>query len=93
MIERHPILDFISHAVLILGVVVVFFPIYVTFIGSTQTAEQIMSSNPISLLPGNNIVESYRFALFGGKTGAGATVAPALPKLGISLVSALYIVI
>ena len=93
MIERHPILDFISHAVLILGVVIVFFPIYVTFIGSTQTAEQIMSSNPISLLPGNNIVESYRFALFGGKTEAGATVAPALPMMGISLVSALIIAI
>ncbi len=34
MIQRNPILDFISHAILILGVVVVFFPIYVTFIGS-----------------------------------------------------------
>jgi len=93
MIERHPILDFVSHAILILGVVIVFFPIYVTFIGSTQTAEQILSSNPISLLPGSNIVESYRFALFGGKTEAGATVAPALPMMGISLASALIIAI
>jgi sn-glycerol 3-phosphate transport system permease protein len=93
MIQRNPILDFISHAILILGVVIVFFPIYVTFIGSTQTAEQILSSNPISLLPGNNIVESYRFALFGGKTEAGASVAPALPMMGISLVSALIIAI
>ena len=93
MIERNPILDFISHAILILGVVIVFFPIYVTFIGSTQTAEQILSSNPISLLPGSNIVESYRFALFGGKTEAGATVAPALPMMGISLASALIIAI
>ena len=93
MIQRTPILDFISHAILVLGVVVVFFPIYVTFIGSTQTAEQILSSNPISLLPGTNIVESYRFALFGGKTEAGATVAPALPMMGISLASALIIAI
>ncbi len=93
MIQRNPILDFISHAILILGVVIVFFPIYVTFIGSTQTAEQILSSNPISLLPGNNIVESYRFALFGGKTEAGASVAPALPMMGISLASALIIAI
>ena len=76
MIQRNPILDFLSHLILILGVVVVFFPIYVTFIGSTQTAEQIMTSNPISLLPGSNVVESYRFALFGGKTEAGASVAP-----------------
>ena len=93
MIQRNPILDFISHAILILGVIVVFFPIYVTFVGSTQTAAQILSSNPISLIPGSNFLESYRFALFGGKTEAGATVAPALPMMGISLASALIIAI
>lgn len=93
MVQRNPVLDFVSHLVLILGVVIVFFPIYVTFIGSTQTAQQISSSNPISLIPGDNIVESYRFALFGGKTEAGASVAPALPMMGISLASALIIAI
>lgn len=93
MIQRTPILNFFTHLILVLGVVIVFFPIYVTFIGSTQTAEQIMTSNPISLLPGNNIVESYRFALFGGKTEAGASVSPALPMMGISLASALIIAI
>ncbi|WP_048439040.1 sn-glycerol-3-phosphate ABC transporter permease UgpE [Caenimonas sp. SL110] len=93
MVQRTPILDFFTHLILAIGVVVVFFPIYVTFIGSTQTAQQISTANPISLLPGTNIVESYRFALFGGKTEAGATVAPALPMMGISLVSALIIAI
>jgi len=93
MVQRNPVLDFFSHLILIVGVGVVFFPIYVTFIGSTQTAQQISSANPISLLPGSNIVESYRFALFGGKTQAGATVAPALPMMGISLASALIIAI
>lgn len=93
MVQRNPVLDFFSHLILILGVAIVFFPIYVTFIGSTQTAQQISSSNPISLIPGDNIVESYRFALFGGKTEAGATVAPALPMMGISLASALIIAI
>ena len=33
MIQRNPILDFLSHLILIIGVIVVFFPIYVTFIG------------------------------------------------------------
>jgi len=93
MIQRTPILNFFSHLILILGVVILVFPIYVTFIGSTQTAEQIMTSNPISLLPGNNFLESYRFALFGGKTEAGASVSPALPMMGISLASALIIAI
>ncbi|MDB5861811.1 MAG: glycerol-3-phosphate transporter [Ramlibacter sp.] len=91
MVQRTPILNFLSHLILVIGVLVVFFPIYVTFIGSTQTAQQITSSNPISLLPGNNFLESYRFALFGGKTEAGATVAPALPMMLISLGSALII--
>jgi sn-glycerol 3-phosphate transport system permease protein len=91
MVQRTPILNFFSHLILVIGVIVVFFPIYVTFIGSTQTAQQISSSNPISLLPGSNIVESYRFALFGGKTEAGASVAPALPMMGISLAMALII--
>ncbi|MBI2772091.1 MAG: sn-glycerol-3-phosphate ABC transporter permease UgpE [Burkholderiales bacterium] len=91
MIQRNPVLDFFSHLILILGVIVVFFPIYVTFIGSTQTAQQILTSNPISLLPGNNFIESYRFALFGGKTEAGATIGAAAPMMMISLASALII--
>jgi sn-glycerol 3-phosphate transport system permease protein len=93
MVQRTPILDFFTHLILAIGVVVVFFPIYVTFIGSTQTAQQISTSNPISLIPGTNMLESYRFALLGGKTEAGATVAPALPMMGISLASALIIAI
>ncbi len=91
MIERRPFLTFIAHVTLIIGVLIVFFPIYVTFIGSTQTAQQIASSNPISLLPGGHMLESYRLALFGGKTEAGSSIAPALPMMGISLASALII--
>ncbi|MDP3139113.1 MAG: glycerol-3-phosphate transporter, partial [Burkholderiaceae bacterium] len=71
MIERRPLLDFFSHLLLVVGVLIVFFPIYVTFIGSTQTAQQISTSNPLSLMPGSNFIESYRLALFGGKTDAG----------------------
>ena len=29
MIERRPVLDFLSHVVLVLGVLIVFFPLYV----------------------------------------------------------------
>ncbi|WP_341912032.1 sn-glycerol-3-phosphate ABC transporter permease UgpE [Polaromonas sp. YR568] len=93
MVQKNPVLDFFSHLILIIGVVVVFFPIYVTFIGSTQTATQIMTSNPISLLPGSNFLESYRLALFGGKTEAGASIGAAGPMMLISLSSALIIAI
>jgi sn-glycerol 3-phosphate transport system permease protein len=67
MVERRPVLDFVSHAVLILGVAVVAFPVYIAIVMSTQTADQIAGSNPLSLVPGGNIVESYRLALMGGK--------------------------
>lgn len=93
MIQRNPILDFVSHLILGIGVLVVIFPVFITFIGSTQTAEQITASNPISLWPGNNFLESYRLALFGGKTSGGSTIAPVAPMLWVSLITALTIAI
>jgi len=78
MVQRTPILDFFSHLILVIGVIVVFFPIYVTFIGSTQTAQQISSSNPISLLPGTNIVAGYEICAVapnGAPDCAGASLA------------------
>jgi len=93
MIERRPGLTLLAHFILILGVAVIVFPVFVTFIGSTQTAEQIASSNPLSLMPGSNVLESYRLALFGGKTSGGSTIAPVAPMLWVSFVSAMVIAI
>jgi len=93
MIERRPGLTLLAHFILILGVAVIVFPVFVTFIGSTQTAEQIASSNPLSLMPGSNFFESYRLALFGGKTSGGSTIAPVAPMLWVSFVSAMVIAI
>jgi len=93
MIERRPGLTFLAHLILILGVLVVAFPVFITFIGSTQTAEQVSTSNPLSLLPGSNFFESYRLALFGGKTSGGATIAPVAPMLWVSFVTAMVIAI
>jgi sn-glycerol 3-phosphate transport system permease protein len=47
----------------------------------------------LSLIPGNNFFETYSLALFGGKTASGSTIAPVLPMLWVSLVSALTIAI
>jgi len=91
MVERRPVLDFFSHLILLLGVAVIVFPVFLTFIGSTQTAEQISSSNPLSLRFGDNLLESYRLALLGGKTSSGATIAPVAPMLWVSLVTAVTI--
>jgi sn-glycerol 3-phosphate transport system permease protein len=93
MIERRPVADFIAHAVLIFGVLVVAFPLYLAIVASTQSADQIAQSNPLSLIPGTNFLETYRLALFGGTNTRGSTFPPALPMMGISLISALVIAI
>ena len=93
MVERNRALDLLAHVILVLGVLIVAFPVYVTFIASTQTAAQIVQQVPMSLLPGNNMVETYRIALFGGETAYGSRVAPVAPMLMVSLISALIIAI
>jgi sn-glycerol 3-phosphate transport system permease protein len=93
MVERSPGLKVIAHLVLALGVAIVAFPLYVTFIASTQTTAQIAQQVPMSLLPGGNLIESYRVALFGGQTEYGGRIAPVAPMLWVSFVSALVIAV
>ncbi|MBZ8140336.1 sn-glycerol-3-phosphate ABC transporter permease UgpE [Rubrivivax gelatinosus] len=93
MVENRPVATLLSHLVLVLGVMIVAFPVYITFIASTQTAEQIVQNVPMSLLPGDNMIESYKLALFGGQSGYGGNIAPVLPMLQVSLVMALVIAI
>ena len=92
MIERSPVLDVVSHVVLALGVLVIAFPVYVTLVASTQTSQEIVQA-PMSLLPGGNMLETYRVALVGGETSYGAKVAPVGRMMWVSLVSALVITI
>jgi sn-glycerol 3-phosphate transport system permease protein len=91
MIERRPGLTVLSHAVLILGVLVVGFPLYLTFVASTQTAEAIVQA-PMSLLPGNQLIENYTAALQGTGMGA-ASNAPVGRMMMVSLITALVIAI
>jgi sn-glycerol 3-phosphate transport system permease protein len=93
MIERRPFLTFVSHLVLLLGVLIVAFPVYITLVASTQTSIEIAQTVPMSLVPGTNMIETYRVALFGGDTAAGSHIAAALPMMWVSLVSALVITI
>jgi sn-glycerol 3-phosphate transport system permease protein len=93
MVERRPALTLVSHLVLVLGVLIVFFPVYVTFVASTQSAEQILQSRPLSLTPGDHMVETYTRALLGGKSDYGGEKAPAGRMLWISLVMAITIAV
>jgi sn-glycerol 3-phosphate transport system permease protein len=93
MVENRPAATVLSHVVLLLGVLIVAFPVYITFVASTQTSQQIVQNVPMSLLPGTNIVESYREALLGGESTYGSRIAPVAPMMTVSLVSALVIAI
>ena len=93
MIERRPVLDFIAHAVLVIGVLIVAFPVYLTLVASTQSAQDIASSRPLSMLPGSHFLETYKLALFGGETSMGSKFPAAAPMMMVSLISALIIAI
>ena len=89
MVERRPALGILAHVVLLLGVLLVAFPLYVTFVASTQTAEEILQA-PMSLVPGSHLVENYLAALKGTGMGA-ASNAPVGRMMMVSLVTALVI--
>lgn len=91
MIERRPILDLISHLVLIIGAVIVAFPMYVAFVASTQTAEQAAAA-PLSLIPGDQFIANYSAVIIKGASG-NVSVPPVAQMMWVSLVSALAIAI
>jgi sn-glycerol 3-phosphate transport system permease protein len=91
MVERNPWLKFLAHAVMLLGVLIVAFPLYLAFVASTHTAQEIVQA-PMPLLPGSNFWQTYTQALLGGGSGASAgSTAPVARMMWVSLVSALGI--
>ncbi len=56
---------YIAHAILIVGVFIVAFPIYYTFVASTHSLQTILRP-PLPLLPGEHFFDNYYEALFGG---------------------------
>ena len=89
MVERRPWLDFLSHAILIVGVLVVAFPIYITFVASTHTAEAVVQT-PMPLLPGAHLWDNYATALSGAREGSGSHASVGRMMV-VSLVTALVI--
>ena len=89
MVERRPLLTFLTHAVLLLGVAVVAFPVYLTFVASTHAAEEIVQT-PMPLLPGDQFWHNYAAAITGSERGQGSG-APVGRMMWVSLVTALVI--
>jgi sn-glycerol 3-phosphate transport system permease protein len=89
MVENRPLLTVFCHAVLLAGILIVAFPLYVTFVASTRTLEEILSV-PMPLLPGDQLWANYSTVLGTGTT-RGITSGPVGRMMLNSLVMALVI--
>ena len=74
--------------VLVLGVATVAFPVYLTFVASTLSAQEVLDV-PMRMLPGSHLIENYGHVLSKG-VGGGTPLAKLMFN---SLVSALIIAI
>jgi len=100
MVEKRGKSLWFTHVLMILGVLIVFFPIWLAFVASTVTQADIVSP-PMPLTPGGHFLENYKKALFSGINVPVSTmlinslimaIGIALGKIAISLISAFAIV-
>jgi len=104
MIENRPIITLISHVTLILGVAIIAFPIWVTFVAATHDAVRMVQV-PLPLWPGDQFFENLEQAVVRGIAGGGdlgvgmmllnslaMAMMIAVGKIAISLLSAFAIV-
>jgi sn-glycerol 3-phosphate transport system permease protein len=104
MVERRPLLTFITHLTLLMGVALVAFPIWLAFVASTYPAEALLS-NVLPLWPGDRFIENYHAIFTSGVDAAGSppvslmmfnslvmALAIATGKIAISIISAFAIV-
>ncbi len=100
MVERRGAGLWLTHLLMICGVLVVFFPIWLAFVASTVTQADIVSP-PLPLIPGGHFVENYSKALLSGVNVPVSTmlvnslimaIGIAVGKIVISLLSAFAIV-
>ena len=64
MIEKRPILDFITHLVLIVGIIIIALPIWVMFVGATHDGLRMLRV-PLPLLPGDQFLVNLNQTLLG----------------------------
>lgn len=100
MVERRGAGLWLTHVFMILGVLVIFFPIWLAFVASTVTQADIIKP-PMPVWPGDQLLVNYKNALFAGVNVPVSTmlmnslimaVGIAVGKIVISLLSAFAIV-
>jgi sn-glycerol 3-phosphate transport system permease protein len=93
MIRTRPWLAYLTHGVLLLGVAIVAYPIYFTFVASTHTLQDVVQS-PMPSLPGGELLGNYWQAVTAGLgEGSGTAAVGAGRMMFNSLVMALGIAV
>lgn len=100
MVEKRGYGLWLTHVFMILGVLIIFFPIWLAFVASTVTQPEIVKP-PMPLWPGDQLWENYSKAFFSGINVPVSTmlvnsfimaISIAVGKIIISLLSAFAIV-
>ncbi|MGB1346994.1 MAG: glycerol-3-phosphate transporter, partial [Pseudomonadales bacterium] len=63
MIENRPIFTFITHCVVLLGVLLVALPIWITFVAASHDEVRMLQS-PMPMLPGPYLWDNLQKTLF-----------------------------
>ena len=68
MVEKRGWGEVLAHAILIAGVLILAFPVYFCFVGSTHSKD-VIANGTMPLWPGSLFFETYTKALFVGTSG------------------------
>ena len=91
MVENRPFVTWLSHFVLIVGLVVIAFPVWMTFVASSHDQATMLQS-PVPIWPGSHLIENYKEVLLDGYNSKRGTV-PLYITLTNSLIMALGVAI
>jgi sn-glycerol 3-phosphate transport system permease protein len=90
MVENRPWLTVLTHVIVLAGIALVALPLYVAFVASTLTYDEVLQA-PMPLIPGGEFVNNYMQVLTQGSERASA--APVGRMMFNSLVTALVIAV
>lgn len=104
MIENRPVLNFLAHLILIIGVAMVALPVWIAFVASTHGPYDFLSG-VVPMWPGDRLIENYSYMLGSGVSTSGTppvgsmminsaimALSISIGKIAISILSAFAIV-
>jgi len=103
MVEKRPLRTILTHSILVLGIIVIIFPIYITLVASSHERRDIATT--VQPWFGNHLIQNYTTIITTGKKTAGGVpvgfmmvnslimaVVIVIGKIAISIISAYAIV-